>query len=79
MMSRKSRKHTRGPSASELAAPGGEQLAVPKVPALIQRHLDELIVKSKSGLLSDQEQADLDEMLDYLDDLNLVVLQRHVD
>jgi len=54
-------------------------LAVPKVPALIQRHLDELIVKSKSGLLSDQEQADLDEMLDYLDDLNLVVLQRHVD
>ncbi len=45
-----------------------KELEVPKLPAIFQQRLDELIEESKHRELSQAEQSSLDEMLDYVDD-----------
>jgi len=52
---------------------------VPKVPSLIQKQIDSLIEKSKCGNLTAEEQASLDELLDYLDDLTIHELKHAPD
>ena len=47
-----------------------------KVPGLLQRQIDALIEKGKAGSITDAEQRDLDQMLDYLDDLTILELER---
>jgi len=52
------------------------QSAVPKVPRLIQSELDRLIEKGETDGLQPDEQAQLDEVLDYLDNLTIIELER---
>ena len=54
-----------------------EEVDVLKVPSLIQTQIDAWIEKSKRGTLTEQEQASLDELLDYVDDLTIREL-RHI-
>lgn len=49
---------------------------VPKVPRLVQNEIDRLIEKGKTDGLSTDEQAQLNEALDYLDDLTTIELER---
>ncbi len=48
---------------------------VPKVPRLIQSEIDRLIDKGTESGLSEEERAQLDEALDYLDDLTIFELE----
>jgi hypothetical protein len=48
---------------------------VPRVPRLIQDQIDYLIAKGKTKGLRANEQAHLDEVLDYLDDLTILRLE----
>ncbi|MCK4343371.1 MAG: hypothetical protein KAY37_16780 [Phycisphaerae bacterium] len=50
--------------------------AVPKIPRLIQNEIDRLIKKGKYEGLLPAEQVQLDEALDYLDDLAIFELER---
>jgi hypothetical protein len=52
------------------------QTVIPKVPRLFQAEIDRLIAKSKLDALNEEEEAKLDEALDYLDDLTLWELER---
>lgn len=56
--------------------PDAGRLAVPKVPQLLQSEIDRLIDKGTESGLSEDEQAQLDEALDYLDDLTIYELER---
>ncbi len=49
----------------------GGQLAIPKIPSLLQRQIDSLIDKKKRGVLTQTEDRELQETLDYLDDLTI--------
>jgi hypothetical protein len=46
------------------------------VPRLVQNEIDRLIEKGKTDGLSTDEQAQLNEALDYLDDLTTIELER---
>jgi RNA polymerase sigma factor (sigma-70 family) len=56
--------------------PGAGPSTVPKVPRLIQSEIDRLIDKGTESGLSEEERAQLDEALDYLDDLTIFELER---
>lgn len=49
---------------------------VPKLPRLIQSQIDYLIAKGETKGLRADERAQLDEVLDYLDDLTIFQLER---
>ena len=55
---------------------GPEDVRVPKIPAMIQKAIDEMIAKSKRGELTPDEERELEEVLDYLDEQTLLELQR---
>jgi len=55
---------------------GAGPSTVPKVPRLIQSEIDRLIDKGTESGLSEEERAQLDEALDYLDDLTIFELER---
>ena len=50
---------------------GAGKVDLPKVPSLIQAQINSLIERSKEGNLSTEEEASLNELLDYLDDLTI--------
>lgn len=62
--------------ASSVRTATTKPVTIPKIPRLMQRQVDELIEKSKSGAITSGEQTQLDEVLDYLDELTLYELQR---
>jgi len=53
-----------------------KELEVPKLPAIFQQRLNELIEESKRRDLSQAKQSALDELLDYLDDQTAYELEK---
>ena len=58
------------------ASQTGPELCVPKLPRLLQGQINSLIEKGNTEGLAPDEQTQLDEALDYLDDLTIFQLER---
>jgi len=58
--------------------PARRRPRVPKLPSFIQEQLDELIEKGERDELNQRQRAQLHKVLDYVDAMTIVALQRLV-